>query len=355
MYKPFLGKWFDCAQCNKEKIFTDFHSSQKRRIATGHRKGVRCKDCLCRECKSCRKREPPKRGGTSSKGDEDVGDYYCMACPHQRCIACQTMKPLAAFPTQSQGAADGSRTVRPNRATCAQCTSKLWKCEECRIEKERSAFVKFAKEGNRCKDCQFPKCQECQREREVIEGNVKTRYKIPATGQDGNVVYHWYCAKELCQSKKQEAHTATCPECHTEQEKKEFIKSTCEAMRCKACSYPICSHCGHKRKVDEGYVKLHDKISIGDGRETKYLWYCADDRCQVQTPLKCDECNLLKKRSSFGKTSKNVRCQDCLYPTCACCGCKRKEADGCGQRSDKITVTGPTGVEERRWYCGLAY
>ena len=123
MYKPFLGKWFDCVQCKKEKIFNDFHSSQKRRIAQGHTKGRKCTNCLCRECKSCSRREPPW-------GATTAGDYYCKACPHQKCATCKTMKPLAAF-----SPAEVERRVRHETYVCTQCQRM---CVECNKEKVTS-------------------------------------------------------------------------------------------------------------------------------------------------------------------------------------------------------------------------
>ena len=220
----------------ERKIFNEFHSLQKRRIAQGHRKGVKCKDCLCRECKSCRKREPPKRGGG---GDATTGDYYCMACPHQKCATCKSMKPLATFPP-----VEGERRVRHETYVCTQCKSEKRKtCAECKAEKEINVFG--ASRSTRCKDCQFPSCAVCEHKRLPSEGAVREREKVAATGQ-ANAMKIWYCAKckdPVCQAALPSQQR--CELCGETKDKSDFRWITDRySPHCKMCENPVCVSCG---------------------------------------------------------------------------------------------------------------
>ncbi len=228
MYKPFLGKWFECAQCTKEKMFNEFHSLQKRRIAQGHTKGEKCTKCLCRECKSCSKQEP-------AWGATTAGDYYCKACPHQKCATCKTMKPLAAFSQMHfHRCMTGERKARHERYVCTPCKSGVRKqCAECKTEKE------IASRSTRCNDCQFPSCAVCKHKRLPSEGAVRIEQKVAATGQV-NAMKIWYCAK---------CNDPACQAGLPSQQRCEFCGETKDTMTCYRDMHrgysTVCGECEH--------------------------------------------------------------------------------------------------------------
>ena len=226
-------------QCKKEKVFNDFHSSQKRRIASHNKTRLKCKECLCRECKSCRKREPP-RGG-----EAPTGDYYCIACPHQKCATCKTMKPLAAF-----SPVEGERKARHERYVCTQCKSAVRKkCAECKTEKE------IASRSTRCNDCQFPSCAVCKHQCKESEGAVRLEQKVAATV--------WYCAKCNDQAKTSKA----CTQCGITKDPVDFkYDKFHEVTRCLLCTHPTCVNCSHQHPRTERAVEA--KSWVGGA------WYC---------------------------------------------------------------------------------
>ena len=248
----------------ERKIFNEFHSLQKRRIAQGHRKGVKCKDCLCRECKSCRKREPPKRGGG---GDATTGDYYCMACPHQKCATCKTMKPLAAF-----SPVEVERRVRHETYVCTQCQRM---CVECNKEKVTSASSRVT----RCHTCQFPTCATCTHKRKESEGAVRLKEKVKSTGQ-ADTVNIWYCEKCTLQSQQR------CEFCGETKDKR-----TCYRLRvnreyfpvCRECEHPKCAACGSTHEGQRGLRSDHPNIL--DEIFNKQ-WFCNAKVCKEKMKAK---------------------------------------------------------------------
>jgi hypothetical protein len=232
---------------------------------------VKCKNCLCRECKGCRKLEPPQqRGG----GDAPTGDYYCIACPHQKCATCKTMKPLAAFsPVEIE------RRVRHETYVCTQCKSEKRKtCAECKAEKEISVFG--ASRSTRCKDCQFPSCAVCEHKRLPSEGAVRLEQKVAATGQ-ANAVKIWYCAK--CNDPVCQAALPSQQRCEFCGETKD--KRTCYRLWmyrkyspvCRECEHPKCAACGSTHEGQRGLRSDHPNIL---GEIFNKQWFCNAKVCK---------------------------------------------------------------------------
>ena len=246
-----------------------------------------------------------------------TGDYYCIACPHQKCATCKTMKPLAAF-----SPVEGEQKVRHERYVCTQCKSAVRKkCPECKTEKE------IASRSTRCNDCQFPSCAVCKYKRLPSEGAVRIEQKAMKL---------WYCAK--CSKR-------TCVECNKEK------VNNASSTRCLTCQFPTCAKCTYKRKESEGAVSLKEKVKSTGQADTVNIWYC--EKCTLQSqqrkkPRKCEWCAHWKDRDQFNTNEErhvSDRCYACEFPTCSVC---KKKYDK--QRAIKTSVL-QAGLEGGVWSC----
>ena len=226
----------------------------------GYTKGRKCTNCLCRVCKSCSRREPPW-------GATTAGDYYCKACPHQKCATCKSMKPLATFPP-----VEGERRVRHDKYVCTQCQKM---CVECNKEKVNNASSRVT----RCHTCQFPTCAKCTYKRKESEGAVRLEQKVAATGQ-ANAVKIWYCAK--CNDPACQAGLPSQQRCEFCGETKDTRTCYRDMHRgystvCGECEHPKCAACGSTHEGQRGLRNDHQSI-IGENFNKQ--WFCNAKVCK---------------------------------------------------------------------------